>query len=456
MPDNDEARAPTVESGEQARRVSVSIPPQSGNSVNRSLSSGQKVYPPSDPTWQLMAANAAKFGHCQVRYPVEYRSKVPFRPELAAPLDLSVRSAEIYALDQELDRAVLHINDYSELLWESAAAGIPSTELLASDFDLAIISPKPTVGPIQLPDLEPLRRQFVLNELEFLTERAQFRPPWVAGLIQNLHAILMRRLGLSSRPGEFRTQTHSAAGKIDSSMYRACPPDRILPELNSLLHWVDRVGPTMMPVIPAMMLLYGFHSIRPFPVGNMTLGRVLAQLYLYQFGLPNAMIVPIGQLGQSEPDLMVRLMLWTEMTGSYSELLDYTMDSVLRAYRLSTERWLHARGRSSVLEETTLRILARARRTPGWFSAQEAASWVGGRSDQTVLRHLNALVRRGVVETLGKTRAKRYRLVSEASLIPKLVRRFSLRAGARAEAMLPPGEPANSGADELPPDMPDR
>ncbi|MCI4345303.1 MAG: hypothetical protein L3K07_00890, partial [Thermoplasmata archaeon] len=89
------------------------------------------------------------------------------------------------------------------------------------------------------------------------------------------------------------------------------------------------------------------------------------------------------------------------------------------------ERWLDRQPTSNPLEETALRLLSRARRSPGWFSAQEAASWVGGRSGPTVLRHLNELVRRGIFEALGQTRAKRYRFVSRASLLPQLVHRAS-------------------------------
>jgi Fic family protein len=217
------------------------------------------------------------------------------------------------------------------------------------------------------------------------------------------------------------------------ALYHTCPPERIRSELKGLLSWIDRVGPTMMPVIPAVVLLQGLQSIRPFPVGNMAVARTLVTLYLHHHGLPNAELVPVGAAALESPELLLRLLLWTESSGSYTELIDYTLDSTLSAYAAGARRWLSSSSGSGPLEEVALRLLAKARRTPGWFSARDATGWVGGRSGQTVLRHLNQLVRVGLLESLGLTRAKRYRLVSRRSMIPELARRIE-RAESRGGA----------------------
>ncbi|MCI4318007.1 MAG: hypothetical protein L3J96_05655, partial [Thermoplasmata archaeon] len=135
--------------------------------------------------------------------------------------------------------------------------------------------------------------------------------------------------------------------------------------------------------------------------------------------------VPVGRMMFSRPELLLRLMLWTELMGSYSELLDFTADSVLSAYRDGAKRWLSSDSPAGdAIQETALRLLTQARRNGGWFTASEAANWVGNRSEQTVLRHLNELVRRGIFESLGRTRGKRYRVISRHRMLPEIARRL--------------------------------
>ncbi|MCI4318005.1 MAG: hypothetical protein L3J96_05645, partial [Thermoplasmata archaeon] len=88
-----------------------------------------------------MAAGAAKYGHCAIGYPVEYRSKVPFRPEIAAPLDLAVRVAEIYALDRELDRSVLEVGSFLDLLRGSLGPGLGPVDFRPMPSDTAKVGP---------------------------------------------------------------------------------------------------------------------------------------------------------------------------------------------------------------------------------------------------------------------------------------------------------------------------
>lgn len=418
-------RSPVAEEGRASGELGQ-FEPESGVAVGSAgTRSFGKLYLVAGGDIGSMAANAAKYGHCQVQNPVHYRSKVPFRPEVAAPLDFAVRAAEIYALDRELDRAVLRVQDYADLLLDGVESQLGPGELFLAELGAsnATGSFGTPAGPRVPPG--PRRRQFILNELQFLGERARFRPPWNLTLVQDAHALLLNGLGLSTRVGELRTSPYVAPGPNREPMFQTCPPERIATELQALLDWTDRVGPTLMPVIPATVLIQGFHSIRPFSVGSMTVGRVFAQLYLHLFGLPNSVLLAAGPASTNNPALLRRLLLWTETTGSYTELLDFSVDSVLRSYQGGVARWLQRQREPARLEETALRLLTRARRTTQWFSAQEAAGWIGGRSEQTVLRHLNDLVRQGMLESLGQTRAKRYRRVSTSSVLPELARRFA-------------------------------
>ena len=266
-------------------------------------------------------------------------------------------------------------------------------------------------------------------------EISRFQPPWTDGLLEELHATLLGGLGLRDTPGVFRSEPYQARVSTGGVLYYACPPEQIRPELQGLLEWVDHVGPTLMPVIPASLLFQGLLSIRPFPVGNTTVARTVATLYLRQHGLPNAELAPISASALATPDVLSRVLLWSEATGSYTELVDYMIDSALGAYATGTERWLGAGRSSSPIDEVGVRLLSKARRLPGWFSASEATSWVAGRSGPTVHRHLNQLVRSGLIESLGRTRAKRYRLVSPRAMVPELRRRLEAGGSGRRSSL---------------------
>ncbi|MCI4366184.1 MAG: Fic family protein [Thermoplasmata archaeon] len=338
-----------------------------------------------------MAASAAKYGHCQPRYPVEYRPKAPFRPWIVAPLDFTARAAALYLWDHELDRAILEPADLAavleEELWsQPGPGGIFRAEASAARRPAARM-------PVSA---GPFRRQFLLNALRLARESTRFRPPWNLALVQDVHTTLLRELGVGPEPGALRTTPRSTRDPDGFTLQMNCPPAEIPADMEAVLAWIDRFGPSYHPIVPATVLLQSFHSIRPFPVGSMTTARALAVLYLHFHGLANAELAPFSSADGRDPRLLYRLLLWTESTGSYTELIDHTLDTTLRAYESSVRRWLRPERREGALEEVAVRLLARARRTPGWFSAREAGRWVGGRRGPTVLKHLNRLVERGV------------------------------------------------------------
>lgn len=372
-----------------------------------------------------MAASAAKYGHCDSRPPVVYATRAPFRPEVPPPLDFALRAEELLGLDRELDRALVDADGLEALLADAVASLPGPGGLFLVDGPTggrSTRSPRP--GPSPLGGLGPRRRTFARNLLRFALNHDRFRPPWSEGLIQEVHAALFQELPLPSVPGELRGARHveRTAGGLDR--FVACSPDRISSDLRAVLDWVDRYGGGMHPLVPVGVLLHAFHSVRPFPYGNVIVGRTLATLYLRGHGLANIGLVPFSDALSQQPELMERLQLWSESSGSYSELVDFLMDRTLSAYHAGHARWFG--GGAGSLDEVALRILARARRTPDWFSGREAVQWVGGRGETTVFRHLTLLVERGLLESLGRTRGKRFRAVPVRAALVQLAQRRGL------------------------------
>lgn len=362
-----------------------------------------------------MAVQTARFAHCHVRRPVEYRPKSPFRPLVSAPLDFAVRVGQAYTLDRELDRAVLRVEDYESVL-DQAVAAQPAPGGGSSPGRRTTSYPVDSAGT----ETPEGRRRLALNELRLTTEATRFRPPWTPALLREVHAALFERLDAEERGGALRNEVYTARSETGAPIFHGAPPDRIVEELDAVLEWVDRFGATYHPLVPATVLFQSIYAIRPFPMGNVRVGRTMALLYLRLFGLPNVSLAPIALAARRSSELTVRLLLWTEATGSYAELLDHTADVLVQAYAEANHRWLGPASPAGRLDEVMLRLVARARRDPGWFSTQDAMRWVGARSDQTILRYLNDLVGRRILESLGQTRGKRFRLASPASILPVL------------------------------------
>ncbi len=327
-----------------------------------------------------MAASAAQYAHCQPHLPVAFRGWAARPPEIHAPREFAARSAEIYLLDRELDRAVALEAELSRSGREAARASVGRSPRPA-DPEAPALPPFPIVAP-----------------------------PWSAPRVRELHRALFPTTGPGRGSSELRDRALTLTDAEGESTLECCPPGRIASELPALLGWVERSGPIYAPLVPATAILQSFYVLRPFPHGNRVVASTLARFYLRQAGLTNAHFVPLADEPGPGVGLWERLVLWSEATGSLTELLDLQADVVLRGYRSAVDRLLDPRRTGRRLDEIELRLLARARRAGGWFSARQAAGWVGGRSELTVLHRLNALVARGILESLGQTRAKRFRV----------------------------------------------
>jgi Fic/DOC family protein len=362
-----------------------------------------------------MAVDTARFAHCQPRHPVAYRPRSPFRPAIFAPLDFAVRVTELYTLDHELDRIVLRPGSYSAALAEQAASAPGG----GGRYEEAGFGERPVPASVRPRGPSRTRNPAQEGPVHLGEESARFRPPWTVALVQEVHASLFRGVGSASPPGVLRIEPLGVGGVDGTPLFLACPPERVARDLEEVLAWIDEYGATYHPVVPATVLFEALFAIRPFPAGNAELARTMATMYLHSNGLRNVELAPVGRALMESPHLLQRLLIWTEASGSYSELLDYTLDSILLAYARADVRWLLNDDPTSRLEETALRLLARARRESGWFSARDARRWVGAGSEQTVLRYLNLLVERQMLETLGQTRGKRFRLATPV-LVPSV------------------------------------
>lgn len=344
-------------------------------------------------------------------YPVRHRPKVPFQPRIKAPVGLTARLMEIQHLDAELDRHILRAGDYFDLVADAYATNFHySTRLEGNDLGLE------EVGRITRDTLRhgsdstdnPPKVQEIVNHI-LAADSDFFTGPWSQDTILGLHTLLMRRAEPESDPGRYKT-TRIPVTQGRDVVFVPARPEEVLAEMESLLAWVNDEAPTMHPLVAATVFFHEFESIHPFKDGNGRTGRMLFHGYLQTRGLPNAHLCKFEPHLTGEPEAYYRLLSWTDHSEDYRPLLDFVTNAVLRAYREAHAYFQERDLLSSGLDERARRLLIQAKRQKDWFSASEAAAWVEGITNETVLKYLNQLVNVGALEDNGKgTRAKRFR-----------------------------------------------
>lgn len=352
-----------------------------------------------------------KFDHCQTAIPVRHKRKVPFSPSITSPGGFSPRALELRRLDGELDRYVLKASDYADMLVEAWAVNIHRSVSVEGN-------------PLSLPEVKKLARdslhnrqhevmdwprQEIVNHMAVHASPEQWQPPWTIEKVRALHRYLMEGGPSEDRPGELRDFRGAIENTAGEETMITAPPEYVEEELESLLRWRNEQADLLFPVVAASVFFHEFESIHPFANGNGRTGRVLFHIYLQTQGLPNSHLCLIEKELMEDLELYYRLLAWTDDKGTYTELVDFFTDAVLKSYREATRRLSKKNLLSSSMDELSKRLIVRAKHESSWFSVREAEKWIGGSTHQTVGRHLNVLIRLDVLESRGQTRNKRYR-----------------------------------------------
>lgn len=370
----------------------------------------------------------------RLRYPVIHRRKVPFRPHIEVTEGFAKRVTAIRQLDSELDRFFPSLKDYFELIEEAYASNIHfSTKLEGNPLPLAAVRKLTRRslrggGPEKAPDFPT---QEIINHLLIWLGPETIRPPWNLDRILEVHQTLLLGAPKNTRPGLLRDHDAAIYSDQDEEVFKTCPPQHVREELDSLLSWNAQTAPSLDPVAGAAVFFHEFESIHPFTDGNGRTGRTLFHTYLQHRGLPNAHLCLVERELLREPEEYYRVLAWTDQEGKYGQLLEFFSQALERSYLDGVERFRKKDLLSSKLPESLRRLLVNAKHHQEWFSVSSAAGWIQGTSEQTVRNNLNGLVELKLLESKGKTRAKRYRFVSPLDQLKAAVRGFLTQLGPR-------------------------
>lgn len=354
------------------------------------------------------------YGHCKYPIPVRHKLKVPFEPRIRFPEGFSQRAVELRRLDGELDRFILKASDYIDLMVEAWSVNIhQSVKVEGNPLSLQEVRrvaresliPRGTTQPYQ----RDWPRQEVLNHLAIQANPGEWGVLWTVEGLRYLHGFLMDGAPSEVQPGKLRDFRGVITSDEGEELCITAPPESIEKELESLLKWRNELAEAYFPVIAATVFFHEFESIHPFADGNGRMGRVLFHHYLQTQGLPNSHLCMIEQELMDDLEQYYNLLAWTDHSESYTEVVDFFTDAVLKSYRTAVR---HLSGKdllSKNLDETAKRLLIRAKRHQEWFTVGEAEEWVDGRVHTTVRKHLNDLVDEGALEAEGRTKGKHYR-----------------------------------------------
>src|SRR2546427_7211449 len=178
--------------------------------------------------------------------------------------------------------------------------------------------------------------QEIMNHIMAWTYPQIFCPPWTTKTVRTIHRVLLEDAEPSAIPGEFRTHD-SAIFEDGEEVFITSPPQHIEEELQALLDWVNDFGPAYAPIITATVFFHQFESIHPFEDGNGRVGRTFFHQYLQQRGLRNAHLCLIEPELVGRKELYYSLLAFTDYTSSYTQLIDYFADAILKAYRTAEQ-----------------------------------------------------------------------------------------------------------------------
>ncbi len=358
-------------------------------------------------------------------YPVRHKHKVPFNPEISISKEFSERVRRIRELDQEFKRFLLKADDYLDLIvdayasnihWSVALEGNPLTEK-----EVRKVTRTTLTGTVEHPGGPS---QEIINHLVNVYMPRDLPMPWNKETLCRLNTYLLENTGNSSMIGSFRNkQSYVGNADLGEEHFIASPPEHIGQEMDALLDWLNAKAPIYDPIIAATVFFHEFESIHPFEDGNGRTGRCLFHLYLKYTALKHSDLCKIDQRLIEDSDIYYNLLGYTDQFGSYKELLDYISIALLKSYEEAYETLSNKDLLSSSLDETSKRLLDKARSHRTYFSITDARSWMGSNiSDQTMGKRLKELERLGALESTGRTVRLRYRFKDPLNDINELLR----------------------------------
>ncbi len=259
--------------------------------------------------------------------------------------------------------------------------------------------------------------------IEFIDEEAQRKIDKITEmLVKKLHRIIVDNILSSDQAGEYRIKQvvvrNSQTGEIT---FRPPPPIEVPFLMREFLYWINKEDrDEVHPVLKAGIIHHELVRIHPFIDGNGRIARVLATLILLLGGYDIRRFFSLEEYYDKDAVTYYHnlqkatagdLTSWLEyFTFGASVEFEKVKEKILK---LSKDVKLKEKfgGQQIYLTERQIKVIEYIQEI-GYLQNQNFSSVFPDVSEDTVLRDLQDLIKKGLLKKIGSTKAARYTLIS--------------------------------------------
>lgn len=258
--------------------------------------------------------------------------------------------------------------------------------------------------------------------IEFIDEEAKKKIDKVTEtLIKKLHRIIVYKILPEDQAGEYRTKQviirNSQTGEVT---FRPPPPIEIPFLMREFVYWMNRYNnQEIHPVIKAGIVHHELVRIHPFIDGNGRIARLVATLILFLGGYDIRRFFSLEEYYDKDA-IFYYTNLQKATSGDLNSWLEYfTYGATIefgkikdKILKLSRDVKLKEKfgGQQIYLTERQIKIIEYLQEV-GFLQNQNFADLFPQISEDTVLRDLQDLIKKGLIKKVGSTKAARYVMI---------------------------------------------
>lgn len=257
--------------------------------------------------------------------------------------------------------------------------------------------------------------------LEVIDEEAKKVDKITDGLIKKLHRIIVDKILPPEQSGEFRLKQviirNSQNGEIT---FRPPPPIEVPFLMREFLYWLNRDDKEEMhPVLRAGIVHHELVRIHPFIDGNGRVARSVATLILLTGGYDIRRFFSLEEYYDKDA-VSYYENLQKASSGDLSSWLEYfahgasiEFDKIKeKVIKLSRDAKMKDKlgGQQIYLTERQIRMIEYMQEV-GYVQNKMFTSIITNVSEDTILRDIQDLIKKGVIKKVGSTKSARYELV---------------------------------------------
>jgi len=352
-----------------------------------------------------------------------------FEPKFSITQEILKSVGVIEAAREVIERAVLVPKYEAEFRKEALVRTVHyGTKLEGNDLSLAQAEKVVAGETITARDRdiqEVINYRAVMEYLDRLKEKAADKEEWQYSEAQfkKIHRLTTERILPEHEVGEYR-QIQVVVRNLQTQEISFRPPPAVeVPyQIEDWLSWLNSMtGGKVHPILRAGITHYELARIHPFVDGNGRAARAMALLVLFLEGYEVKKFFSLEEYyDQHAKGYYGALQSVGQMEGDVTEWLQFFVAGLAeelgrikdRVVELSALSQVSQPGGAQVaLSERQIKILEAIRAHGGQITTKEVRQVIKMVSKDTVIRDLNDLIDKGVVEKEGSTKASRYRLI---------------------------------------------